>query len=83
MGASKEVTLAPGETKRLGPIYFSPLDTGKTYSVVYVRNNLTGLETVVLQGEGAQAKVTIAALDEKEDAVTSADILLGGQWDTA
>jgi hypothetical protein len=83
MGASEEVLLQPGEISRLGPIFFSPLDTGKSYSVVYVRNNLTGLETVVLLGEGAQAKVTLAALDEEEDTITSADILLGGHWDTS
>ena len=60
----EEIVLGPGENAKLGPVSFSPRRTGKSYSVVYVRNNVTGLETVILQGEGAQASVLIVGIND-------------------
>ena len=83
--ANAEVVLQPGETGVLGPISFSPKQTGKSYSVVYVRNNVTGLETVILQGEGAQASVMMvdirAGLSDGEEG--DAFYYSKGQWDEA
>ena len=58
-----EVIIPPGETAELGPIEFVPAVTGRLYSVVYIRNNLTGLETVVLRGEGADTNVMLVPSD--------------------
>ena len=84
--ANAEVVLQPGETGVLGPISFSPKRTGKSYSVVYVRNNVTGLETVILQGEGAQASVLMVDIRAGLSAGQDGDAFYHvsrGHWDEA
>ena len=62
--AKAPIILAPGETARLGPIHFHPRLHGHSRYRLYVRNNLTLLDTVALHGNGASGQlVFISAAD--------------------
>ena len=55
-GARAQI-LAPGETLALGPMVFSPQEHQNYSTVAYLRNNLTMLEPILLQGRGGTAKL--------------------------
>lgn len=53
------VVLPPGESAVMGPVRFAPARAGLFSAHVYLRNNLTHLEPVCLEGEAGTGLLTI------------------------
>ncbi|CAN0535635.1 unnamed protein product, partial [Ectocarpus sp. 8 AP-2014] len=51
VGAFPALVLPPGGAATIGPLRFTPARTGTFSAHVYLRNNLTHLEPVRLEGE--------------------------------
>jgi hypothetical protein len=50
-------TIGPGETRRLGPLVFHPGFEGRCISTLYIRNNFSTIETLILHGVGAGGQI--------------------------
>lgn len=56
------VILAPGGTAVIGPVRFAPAREGTFAAHVYLRNNLTHLEPVLLEGQAGNGLLSVRAL---------------------
>ncbi|CAN0562832.1 unnamed protein product, partial [Ectocarpus sp. 12 AP-2014] len=61
VGAFPALVLPPGGAATIGPLRFTPARTGTFSAHVYLRNNLTHLEPVRLEGEAGVGLLSVRA----------------------
>lgn len=77
------VVLSSGGSAVVGPVQFSPNEEGVFSVHVFLRNNLTRLEPVLLEAESGRGKLSIHPLEQATTAVTQAEqVSMGGTIDT-
>ena len=55
----RRAVVPPGKRLLLGQVLFSPRRVGRYEGTLFLRNNLTGLESVRLAGRGAYASLEV------------------------
>ena len=58
--------LAPGESARLGPVHFSPHASGPQRGLLFVRNNLTLIDEIIVTGIGASGPLDFVSAEDAE-----------------
>lgn len=71
-------TLMPGETKEFGPIVYKPNHDGPCTSRLYIRSNLTTIETIVVKGNGGGGYLTFSRSTSKNIAPDTNDMKARG-----
>lgn len=75
------VILSSGGSAAVGPVQFSPDEEGVFSVHVFLRNNLTRLEPVLLEAESRRGKLSIHPLEQATTAATQAGVSLEGTVD--
>eukprot|EP01129_Flabellula_baltica_P005301 TRINITY_DN1910_c0_g2_i1.p1 TRINITY_DN1910_c0_g2~~TRINITY_DN1910_c0_g2_i1.p1 ORF type:complete len:1306 (-),score=302.23 TRINITY_DN1910_c0_g2_i1:18-3935(-) len=55
----REFVLPPNSQSNLGPIFFSPNTTEAVSDLLFIKNNITVLESVVMNGQGGSSTLTL------------------------
>jgi len=84
-GSTKHETLKAGETLHFGHIVFHPIFEGRCVTTLFIRNNLSLVETVTLQGVGTGGQLTfnLNSKPSPKRAVAEAFASLEGESDSS